>query len=67
MSYILDLYEGYSDEDDYKMLRDLVDNYTFTTIESLGADEAHTYDISLDDESHAFLANGVVVHNTVCN
>jgi len=64
LSYILDLYEGYSDEDDYKMLRDLVDNYTFTTIESLGADEAHTYDISLDDESHAFLANGVVVHNT---
>ena len=64
LSYILDLFEIYSDDEDYKLLRDIVNNYTFTTVESIDKEEAHTYDISLDDDTHAFLANTFVVHNT---
>ena len=33
-------------------------------IRNIESSTAHTFDISLDDDTHSFIANGFVVHNT---
>lgn len=33
-------------------------------IQKITPSQAHTYDITLDDDTHAFVANGFIVHNT---
>ena len=61
---ILDMYSEYKGTDEYKYVKYIVDNFDFVEIGSITNGKAETYDITLDDETHSFIANGFLVHNT---
>jgi intein/homing endonuclease len=64
ISEVLDMYAEYSHTMEYKKIKDIIDNFEFAEIKSITKSSAHTYDITLDDNTHSFIANGFVVHNT---
>jgi len=64
LTYILDIYGKYSNTTEWKMLNDIVNRYDMVRIEDITESEANTWDITLDDNTHAFIANSFVVHNT---
>ena len=53
------------DEESYMKLKYAIENdLVFSKLEKIEKSQAHTYDITLDDDTHAFVANGFIVHNT---
>ncbi len=61
---VLDVFSYYKNSDEWKKLKDILENYDFEEIKKLIDSETETYDITLDDDTHAFVANGFIVHNT---
>lgn len=62
---ILDMYDNNPNDENYQKIKYVIDNdLQFVKVKSITESESHTYDITLDDDTHAFIANGFVVHNT---
>ena len=61
---ILDMYAEYANTDQYKKIKNIIENFEFAEIKTITKSSAHTYDITLDDDTHSFVANGFIVHNT---
>ena len=63
--YLLDMYAEYKDDDNYKLIKYVYDNFRTVKISEITDSESVVYDISVNSEEHSFIANGYVVHN--CN
>ena len=61
---VVDIYAEYQDTPQYKKVKNIIDNFDFVKIEDIQKSNSHTYDITLDDDTHSFIANGFIVHNT---
>lgn len=64
VDYILDMYAEYKETDIYKHIKNIYDNFQMVKIKNITTGSSQTYDITLDDDTHSFVANGYVVHNT---
>ena len=61
---VLDIYSYFKDSDEWTLLKSITNDLDFEEIRSITESSSDTYDISLDDDTHAFVAGGFVVHNT---
>ena len=64
VDYILDMFAEYGKTIEYQAVKYIYDNFEMVKIRNIEKSTAHTFDISLDDDTHSFIANGFVVHNT---
>lgn len=64
IDYILDMFAEYANTVEYKKIKYLYDNFEMVKVRDIKNSQSMTYDISLDDNTHSFIANGFVVHNT---
>lgn len=63
--FILDLFEDKKNHPAYKKLQYIIDNdLQIVKIKKIKKSVANTWDITLNDQTHAFVANGFIVHNT---
>lgn len=64
LDFMLDIYSEYKETEEYKKVKYIFDNFEMSKIKKIVNSKSNTYDISLDDDTHSFIANGFVVHNT---
>lgn len=64
LDFMLDMYAEYKETEEYKKVKNIFDNFEFEKIKSIEDSRSNTIDISLDDNTHSFIANGFIVHNT---
>lgn len=64
IDYILDMYAEFNETEIYQKIKYIYDNYEMVKIKDISDGMSQTYDITLDDDTHSFIANGFVVHNT---
>ena len=64
LSYILDIYGKYCNTNEWIKLNDLITNFDTTQIKTIKDSKSITWDITLDDNTHAFIGNSFIVHNT---
>lgn len=65
IEYLLDMYAEYKDCEEYRTIKYIYDNLKMAKIKEIKESESTVYDITIDDESHSFVANDYIVHN--CN
>lgn len=62
---IVDFYDNNPNNSDFQKIKYFLDNdISCSKVVSIEESESETWDISLDDETHSFIANGMIVHNT---
>lgn len=63
--FILDLFANKSEHPTYQKLQYMIENdFQITKITKIKKSIARTWDITLDDDTHSFIANGFIVHNS---
>ena len=64
VDYVLDMFAEYRKCEAYQTMKNIFDNFEMVKIKEIESSKSLTYDISLNDNTHSFIANSFVVHNT---